>query len=127
MAEARRPASAIASFVDVRTAGAGTLGPLLAAAEAVVCTDDSSTMVSEGVSARLPVLGVHPSRHAFRRQEAGYRRFLADNGWYRSMAIAELTPDRFVAELGQIEPLKVDPLDQLADVLRERLGPLFGR
>jgi hypothetical protein len=84
-------------------------------------------MISESVSARLPVLGVRPRLATFRPQEAGYRRFLADGGWYRSLEIAELTPERFLAELAQIEPLKVNPLDQFARVLREQLAPLFAK
>ncbi|MCL4767614.1 MAG: mitochondrial fission ELM1 family protein [Hyphomicrobiaceae bacterium] len=118
-------AGAVAAFVDVRVAGPGTLGRVLEHAQAVVCTDDSSTMVSECVSVRLAVLGARPVRAEFTPEEQGYRGFLAENGWYRSIAIAELTPERLVADLAGIRPLEEDPLDRLAGILRERLPELF--
>jgi uncharacterized protein len=53
--------SVVVRFIDFRTAGPGTLPELFAKAEIIVCTEDSSTMVSEAVSARLPVVGVAPA------------------------------------------------------------------
>ena len=45
MAElARRPDSPILEFIDFRSAGPGTLPQLFAAVDAIVCTEDSSTM-----------------------------------------------------------------------------------
>lgn len=119
--------SAIGNFVDVRTAGAGTLGGVLETSEVILCTDDSSSMISESVAARRPVVGIRPAQSAFTSQEAGYRRHLSDSNWYRSIAIADLTPSRLLAELATIQPLSADPLDQLATVLRERLPDLFDR
>ena len=115
----------IAEFIDVRAVGAGTLRGVFERVEAIVCTDDSSTMVSEAISALLPAIGVTPARHAFTEEERGYRTFLAGNGWYRSLPIAELTPGRLLAELMQIRPPKENPLDWLAEVLRERLPAIF--
>jgi mitochondrial fission protein ELM1 len=116
---------AIAEFIDVRAVGAGTLRGVFERAEAIVCTDDSSTMVSEAISALLPAVGVTPARHAFTEDEHGYRTFLAANGWYRSLPIAGLTPERLLAELAQIRPLTENPLDRLAAILRDRLPGLF--
>jgi mitochondrial fission protein ELM1 len=115
----------IAEFIDVRAVGSGTLRGVFGRAEAIVCTDDSSTMVSEAISALLPAVGVTPARHAFTEEERGYRTFLAANGWYRSLPIAGLTPERLLAELAQIRPLTENPLDRLAAILRERLPGLF--
>ena len=50
-------------------------------------------MISEAVSARLPVVGVAPAAHRFTDEEQDYRSFLIDNGWCRVLPIAELTPD----------------------------------
>jgi uncharacterized protein len=116
---------AIAEFIDVRAVGAGTLRGVFERAEAIVCTDDSSTMVSEAISALLPAVGVAPARHTFTEEERGYRDFLAANGWYRSLPIAELTTVRLLAALVQIRPLTENPLDRLAAILRERLPGLF--
>jgi len=117
--------SAIASFVDVRTVGHGTLDRVLGRAQAVVCTDDSSTMISECVSAGIPVLGVRPNATKFTPDERAYRQYLIDNGWYRSVPIAGLTPRSLLDELSRIRPLSENPLDKLAAILREHLPELF--
>jgi mitochondrial fission protein ELM1 len=122
---AAEAAGAIAEFIDVRAVGSGTLRGVFERVEAIVCTDDSSTMVSEAISALLPAVGVTPIQHAFTEEERGYRAFLAANGWYRSLAITELTPERLLAELAQIRPLTENPLDRLAAILRERLPGVF--
>jgi mitochondrial fission protein ELM1 len=116
----------VARFIDFRTAGPGTLPEVLAKADVVVCTEDSSTMISEAVSARLPVIGVAPAAHKFTGEEQAYRRFLMRNNWCRVLPIAGLRPDRFAAALAEIEPIKENPLDALAAKLRQRLPQLFG-
>jgi len=117
--------SVIAHFIDYRTAGAGTLPEIFGKADVIVCTEDSSTMISEAVTARLPVVGVAPGAHRFTDDEQDYRDFMIANGWCRVMPIAELTPDAFARALSEIEPLRDNPLDALAVKLRERLPQLF--
>jgi mitochondrial fission protein ELM1 len=94
-------------------------------AEVIVCTEDSSTMVSEAVSARLPVVGVAPEAHRFTDEESAYRAFLVRNDWCRVLPIAALTPETFAAALSEIEPIKENPLAALAAKLKERLPALF--
>jgi hypothetical protein len=115
----------VARFIDYRTAGPGTLPEVFAAAEIVVCTEDSSTMISEAVSARLPVVGVAPAAHRFTDEEQAYRAMLVEKGWCRVLPIAALTPDAFAAALSQIVPLATNPLDALAATLQQRLPELF--
>jgi mitochondrial fission protein ELM1 len=115
----------IVEYIDVRSVGAGTLRMLFERAEAIVCTVDSSTMISEAISALLPVIGVSPSSHTFTEEERGYRAFLAANGWYGSLPITELAPERFLAELAKLRPLTENPLDRLAAILKERLPGVF--
>jgi mitochondrial fission protein ELM1 len=115
----------VARFIDYRTAGPGTLPEIFAAAEIVVCTEDSSTMISEAVSARLPVVGVAPTAHRFTDEEQAYRAMLVEKGWCRVLPIAALTPDAFAAALSQIVPIATNPLDALAATLRTRLPELF--
>ena len=115
----------IASFIDVRITGPGTLGRVLERVEAVVCTDDSSTMISECVSAGLPVLGARPRRAKFTPDEQSYRAYLIGNGWHRSVPIAGLAPDALLNEMARIRPLTDNPLDHLASVIRERIPELF--
>jgi mitochondrial fission protein ELM1 len=91
----------------------------------VLCTEDSSTMISEAVWARLPVIGVSPEQHSFKDEEREYRRMLEGNNWCRFVPIAELSVERFGAAFGEIQPLKDNPLDELADRLRAALPGLF--
>jgi mitochondrial fission protein ELM1 len=117
--------SVIARFIDYRSAGPGTLPEIFGKADAIVCTEDSSTMISEAVSARLPVVGVAPAAHRFTDEEQDYRNFMIANGWCRVLPIAELTPDAFARALSEIEPLREHPLDALAARLKARLPQLF--
>jgi mitochondrial fission protein ELM1 len=125
IAELAKDKSVIAKFIDFRTAGPGTLPEIFRKAEVIVCTEDSSTMISEAVSARLPVVGVAPRRHRFTGEEQEYRNFLIGNGWCRTLPIAELSPESFVCALSEIEPLQENPLDALAAKLKARLPQLF--
>jgi mitochondrial fission protein ELM1 len=124
-AMAAGPDSPIAELIDFRTAGPGTLPRIFARAEAILCTEDSSTMLSEAVCARLPVVGVSPARHGFKDEEREYRDFMRAQGWCRFLPLAELTPERFVEALDAVEPLAENHLDRLAASLRERLPQLF--
>ena len=115
----------IARFIDFRSAGPGTLPEIFGSAEVIVCTEDSSSMISEAVSARLPVVGVAPAAHKFTDEEQLYRDFLIGNNWCRVLPIADLTPDAFAQALSEITPLQENPLDALAAKLKQRLPELF--
>ncbi len=125
IAELAKDQATVERFIDYRTAGPGTLPQIFAAAEAIVCTEDSSTMISEAVSARLAVVGVAPEAHRFTDEETEYRNFLIRNDWCRVLPIAALTPETFAAALSEIAPLQQNPLDALAAQLKERLPQLF--
>lgn len=120
-----RDEAIIARFIDYRIAGPGTLPEIFGKADVILCTEDSSTMISEAVSARLPVVGVAPAAHSFTDEEQDYRNFMIANGWCRVLPIAELTPDSFATALSEIEPLRDNPLDALAAKLKARLPELF--
>ena len=117
--------SVIARFIDFRTAGPGTLPEFFAKAEIMVCTEDSTTMISEAVSARLPVLGVRPAAHGFNDEEQATRDFLLSNNWCRVLPIAELSPEALSRALAEIKPLEENPLDILAAKLKDRLPQLL--
>jgi uncharacterized protein len=123
---AARPNGPIAEFIDFRTAGPGTLPRVFESVDAIVCTEDSSTMITEAVCAKLPVVGVAPTTHGFKDEEAEYRGYLRDQGWCRYVPLDQLSPSRFLAELERIRPLDENHLDRLADALQERLPQLFG-
>jgi uncharacterized protein len=120
-AAAASPNAPINSFIDVRDPKAVTLAGAFAEAEAVVCTDDSSSMVSEAISAGLPTVGARPAKHTLPLDEAGYRAYLIKMRWLQSIDVTALTPDTWLAALGQIKPLQEDPLEQLADLIAARL------
>jgi uncharacterized protein len=122
---ALEPDSPILEFIDFRSSGPGTLSNLFARVDAIVCTEDSSTMMSEAICAQLPVLGVAPGVHAFKDEEGQYRTFMRTRGWSRSVAIDALTPQLLQSELAAIVPLEDNHLDRLASLLQERLPQLF--
>jgi mitochondrial fission protein ELM1 len=122
---ARRPDGPIAEFIDFRVAGPGTLPRLFAGVDAVLATEDSSTMLSEAVCARLPVVGVSPIEHDFKEEEREYRALLTTEGWCRSVSLSGLSPASFLAALSEVRPLAENHLDRLAAALAERLPELF--
>ena len=115
----------IERFVDVRTAGPGTLRAILGAADAAVCTEDSSSMISECIWCRLPVVGVAPADGRLPPDEAAYRAWLNGQDWCRSLQIAELEPSALRAAFMGVTPLAADPRDTLAALLAERLPGLL--
>lgn len=126
LGELARDTGVVEDFIDFRREGPGTLPRLLGRADAVLCTEDSSTMISEAVSARLPVVGVAPEAHAFKPEEADYRRYMMRNDWCRFLALSELTAETLGQALDEVRPLAENPLDLLAGRLKERLPALFG-
>ncbi len=117
----------VAELIDYRSAGPGTLPRIFGAADIIVCTEDSSTMISEAVSVRLPVVAVSPARHAFKPEEAEYRELMRSRSWCRYLPIAELSVARFGTSLGEIRPLEGNHIEQLAAELDRRLPGLGQR
>lgn len=123
-AVAQAPGSPIQELIDFRHAGPGTLPRLFAGVDAILATEDSSTMLSEAVCARLPVVGVAPMAHDFKDDEREYRQLMLGEGWCRSLRLADLTPARFAAALAEVRPLSENHLDRLADALEGHLAGL---
>ena len=117
--------SVVEDFVDYRTAGPGTLPEILARADAIVCTADSSSMVSEAVSARLPVIGIRPESYGFKSDEAEYLDFMTARDWCRFLDLKALDAQSFMAALQEIKPMTHNHLDVLAEVLKDKLPGLF--
>lgn len=120
-----RDKAVVADFIDYKLAGPGSLSRIFGKADMILCSEDSSTMISEAAWARLPVVGVSPAHHAFKPEEAEYRRLLVNNGWCRFIPIARLTVKSFGGALEEITPLSGNPLDALAGELRRRLPDLL--
>ena len=126
LADLARDASfGIDTFIDYRTPGTGTLRDIYTAADAILCTDDSTSMISEAVGACLPVVAVRPAAGRLAAQEREYRDLLAARGWYRALPLAGLSPHAFLAALEEITPPARSPLDQLAEAIAKRLPSLL--
>lgn len=121
---AAKSAPAIAQLIDYRTAGPGSLARVFGEADAILATEDSSTMISEAVSQRVPVVGVSPAIHGFKRDEAEYRALMLARDWCRFVPIGELTPERFRQALAEVRPMTENHLDRLATALAQRLPEL---
>lgn len=122
---AAEPSSPVLELIDVRTAGPGTLAGLFARAEAVVATIDSSSMVSEAVWVRRPVIAIAPAASYLPANEQEYRDYLAANGWATELAIADLAPGRVLAALARLAPPAANPSELLARLLADKLPAVF--
>ena len=112
-------------FIDARRKDSGTLMDLFAASQAVAVTVDSSSMVSEAIWARRPVVALAPETAALPALEQGYRDYLATEGWISTLPLEEATPDALLTRLEAVRPLTTNPLDALADLIAARLPALY--
>ena len=124
--ELAKDKSVVADFIDYRWAGPGTLPKLYGRSDIILCTEDSSTMLSEAISARLPVVGVAPEHHSFKAEEGEYRQWLLQNDWCRCLPIADLDLTAFGRALGELRPMAENHLDLLAVEIDKRLPQLRG-
>ncbi len=125
IAELAAHSKAISRFIDYRRAGPGSLRDVFASVDIILCTEDSSTMISEAIAARLPVIGLTPKVHGFTPQEAEYRRFLAAQNWTCSLMIDALDMDHLDKALSRLCPMSENHLDLLAARLRHHLPHLL--
>lgn len=109
------------AFIDVRTAGPGTLGPLFAGSHAVVATVDSSSMISEAVWARRPVVVLTPAQWSLPALEQKYRQDMERQGWTASLPLADATPAKIATTIRTLSPLTTNPLDDLSNLIERRL------
>lgn len=121
LVQAASRGQAVECFIDVRSAGTGTLGDLLAASEIVAVTADSSSMLSEAVWSRRPVLALAPAVHEMTPMEAAYRGWLEAGARCRTLAVRAITPETMLAALSGISPLGNNPLEDLAALLAAKL------
>lgn len=119
----------VREFIDYRSAGPGSLKRIFAAADIAVCTEDSSSMISEAISARLPTVGVCPKAHRFTAREGDYRDFLLSQNWYCSLSIEDLAGghglERFSQGMASARPMSENHLDILAGKLKEKLPAIL--
>lgn len=115
------------AFIDVRWPDAPSLAGVLSHARIAVVTADSSTMLSEAIWARRPVIAVHPLAIRLTRDESGYRRWLRDARW-----VVEATTDELAAKAHEeiaaaAHPIASNPQADLAALIGARLPGLLAR
>ena len=122
---AERP-HVVRHFIDVRQPSPAPLSSLLAQAEAVLVTADSSSMVSEAVWARRPVLALMPAHARLEDNERAYRDWLAGQGWLATARLDTLDATAALAKLSGLTPIRDNPLDGLARLIAEKVPALRG-
>ena len=113
------------SFIDVRAEGAAALSTLFASSDAVAVSVDSSSMVSEAVWARRPVVALVPEQGGLPELEQGYRDYLAAQGWVARIDLKGATAEAVVAAARGVRPIEANPLDQLGELIGARLPGLM--
>jgi mitochondrial fission protein ELM1 len=117
----------VEEFLDVRTAGPGTLPHLLGRADAIVCTADSSSMISESIWCRRPTISASPREFAIAPLERSYRNRLEHDRLCREHPIATLTASNLLDIFAEITPLTTNPQTELAGRLAAAIPTLFER
>ena len=113
------------SFIDARKPDAPPLATLFVGSDAVAVTVDSSSMVSEAVWARRPVVALVPERGGLPALEQDYRDYLQAQGWAGQIGLNGATPEVVLAAARTLRPLNANPLDELAGLISERLPELM--
>lgn len=112
------------TFVDVRKAGSGTLGALFEASSRIAVTVDSSSMISEAIWARKPVVALLPRHSGLPALEQSYRDWLAAKNWISNLPLADATGPALESACAKATPIGTNPLDDLAGLLAGRLPEL---
>jgi mitochondrial fission protein ELM1 len=108
-------------FVDVRATGAASPLDRLFAADAVVVTEDSLTMLAEGLAAIRPVVALKPQgglRHGYPEELV----HLASENALAILPIRAASPERFARILLSLRAPATDPRDAIAAALAPHLG-----
>lgn len=113
-------AGAVAEFVDFRKAGPGSVRDLFRA-DAIVVTEDSMSMLAEGLAARRPVIGLKSARvHDHYANEAIAA--MAAGPSLGILPLASVTAEQFAATLLRLTPPEFDARDRLAAAVAPVLG-----
>lgn len=115
----------IMTFIDVREPNSMALVELFAACDAIAVTLDSSSMVSEAIWARKPVVVLAPAIATLPPLEQHYRDYLSEHGWSTTLALTEADPEALMQRIDATQPLTSNPLDDLAVLLKRRLPQLI--
>lgn len=110
----------IDSFVDVRAADARAADSLFGA-DAIMVTEDSLTMIAEGLAAMRPVIALKPrggARHAYVEELVA----MACGEALAVLPLRAASPERLVSTLSSLAPPVADPRDLIAAAIAPILG-----
>ncbi|WP_029352264.1 ELM1/GtrOC1 family putative glycosyltransferase [Bosea sp. 117] len=110
----------LAEFIDYRAAGAGSARDMFGA-DAVVVTEDSMSMLAEGLTARRPVIGLRSAvvHDAYANEAiAG----MASGPSLAILPLASVTAEQFAATLTRLVPPEGDPRARLTAAVASVLG-----
>ncbi len=105
----------VATFIDHRQAGTGSIAEGYAA-DAIFVTSDSMSMITEGVAARRPVIVLTPERTIPFRDNEAVDDLAADNR-VAVLRVREAKPDQIAAKLQTLAPMTENHLDRLAEIV----------
>jgi mitochondrial fission protein ELM1 len=109
----------VATFIDHRQAGTGSIAEGYAA-DAIFVTSDSMSMITEGVAARRPVIVLTPERtQPFRDNEAVDD--LATDNRVAVLPVRDANPGQIAAKLQSLTPMTENHLDRLAEIVAAAL------
>lgn len=118
----------LAEFIDYRSAGPGSVRALFGA-DAVAVTEDSMSMLVEGLTAQRPVIGLRSAKvhdgYASEAISAWAAKSWAAPSFAPSLAILPLgtvTADQFARSLVSLEPPTLDVRGAIADIVAPVLG-----
>lgn len=118
----------LAEFIDYRNAGPGSVRALFGA-DAVAVTEDSMSMLAEGLTARRPVIGLRSAKvhdgYASEAISAWAAKSWAAPSFAPSLAVLPLgtvSPEQFANTLMNLEPPTLDVRGELARIIAPVLG-----
>ena len=108
------------NFLDT---GSGVAASVIEESDGVVVTEDSTSMVSEGIAAGLPVVSLTVEGGKV-SSDASYIDLMRSRNWYRPIDLSSATEDIILSELEQCTPSSESHLDILADRLLAQIPEL---
>lgn len=105
-------------FIDFRTSGPGSAGPVFAC-DAVLVTLDSMSMITEAVAAQRPAIALQPIHTEPHADDEAVETLVKDN-YLRILPLIDATPQSLDAALMSITPMRENHLDILAETILSR-------
>jgi uncharacterized protein len=102
----------LVTLIDFRSAGPGSSTKALAA-DIVLVTSDSMSMLTEAALSRRPAIGLRPTRTAPTRDDFSIASLVEQN-WLAMCELATASPQTILDSARALSPMRTNHLDQLA-------------